>query len=83
MLGGYFSNDEFGRIGLETKFPPQFGQIPLRISLEHFEQNVHSKVQIIASSEEGGRSLSQHSQFGLNSSINIQSLEFLQFFDSA
>jgi len=30
---------------------------------------VHSKEQIRASSEAGGKSRSQHSQFGLNSSI--------------
>jgi len=32
-------------------------------------QNVHSKEQIRASSEAGGKSRSQHSQFGRNSSI--------------
>jgi hypothetical protein len=36
-------------------------------------QNVHSKEQIRASSEAGGKSRSQHSQFGLNSSIVVLS----------
>lgn len=33
------------------------------------EQKVHSKEQILASVDSGGRSLSQHSQLGRNSSI--------------
>jgi hypothetical protein len=32
-------------------------------------QNVHSKVQIMASGAAGGKSLSQHSQLGRNCSI--------------
>lgn len=38
---------------------------------------VHSNEQINASGESGGRSLSQHSQFGRNSSINFSSGERL------
>jgi hypothetical protein len=34
------------------------------------EQKVHSKVQIMVSAESGGRSRSQHSQFGRISSID-------------
>ncbi|MFT7336682.1 MAG: hypothetical protein ACI92B_000001, partial [Marinobacter maritimus] len=37
-------------------------------------QNVHSNVQITASLESGGKSLSQHSQLGLNSSIEFSVL---------
>lgn len=36
----------------------------------HVLQNVHSKVQITASLLDGGRSLLQHSQFGLSSNIS-------------
>lgn len=55
-----------GRIGRGTKFPPQFGHAPPKIVSVQVAQNVHSKVQIIASRLSGGRSLSQHSQFGLS-----------------
>src|SRR5882757_8790923 len=46
-----------GRTGRGAKFPPQS------------RQNVHSNVHIIASVADGGRSLSQHSQLGRNSSM--------------
>jgi len=63
--------DSLGRMGRETKFPPQFGQRPFSFVSTQSLQNVHSKEQIIASSDSGGRSLSQHSQFGLSSNIEF------------
>lgn len=66
---GYLSLRWMGRIGLGEKFPPQFGQMPASTSLAHSEQKVHSKVQMTASAS-GGKSLSQHSQFGRSSSIS-------------
>lgn len=58
-----------GRIGRRTSSPPQFGQVPEKWFCAQSAQNVHSNVQIIAAGEAGGRSQSQHSQFGLNASI--------------
>jgi hypothetical protein len=72
-LAGYAANFAFGRIGLFAKFPPQFGHESLKRVVAQVSQKVHSKVQIKASSEFGGKSLSQHSQFGLISSIGVPS----------
>lgn len=58
-----------GRRGLTTSSPPQFGHCPPSTPSAHATQNVHSYVQIRASVESGGKSRSQHSQFGLNSNI--------------
>lgn len=66
---GLFLSADAGRIGLGTKFPEQLGQIWLSTLSAHSTQNVHSKVQITASVDSGGKSLSQHSQFGLSSSM--------------
>jgi len=66
---GFFPSFSGGRMGRCTRLPPQFGQRPCSLVSAQWQQNVHSKLQIIASSEEGGRSLSQHSQFGRSSSI--------------
>ena len=66
---GYFNNASAGRIGLGTKFPPQFGHWFCNLFSAQFKQNVHSKVQITACLLFGGKSTSQHSQFGLNSNI--------------
>jgi len=66
---GYFSSLLAGRCGRDTKSPPQFGQIPPSFESTQSAQNVHSKVQIFASNDSGGKSLLQHSQFGRNSSI--------------
>lgn len=54
-----------GRIGRGSNPPPQFGQTFASIVSTQSAQKVHSKLQIRASVEDGGRSLSQHSQFGL------------------
>lgn len=65
---GYFANKCLGRIGRSVKLPPQLGHVPARTSLAQSGQNVHSKLQMNASAS-GGRSLSQHSQFGRSSSM--------------
>jgi hypothetical protein len=66
---GYFFSIAAGRIGRTEKLPPQFGQTPQSTVSAQSVQNVHSKVQTIASVASGGRSLSQHSQLGRSSSI--------------
>jgi hypothetical protein len=60
-----------GLIGLGTKPPPQFGQTLPKTLSTHSAQNVHSYVQIRASSESGGSDLLQFSQVGLSSNITI------------
>jgi hypothetical protein len=57
-----------GRIGRGTKPPPQFGQTLKSTLLTQSAQNVHSYEQMRAIVDAGGRSLSQHSQFGRSSS---------------
>jgi hypothetical protein len=69
LAGGLLMSFAAGRIGRGAKLPPQFGQTPLSLLSTQSRQNVHSKVQIIASAAEGGKSLSQHSQLGRNSSM--------------
>jgi hypothetical protein len=68
--GGFLDSFEDGRTGRGAKLPPQFGHKPLRRRSTQSRQNVHSKVQIIASVAAGGKSLSQHSQLGRSSSMN-------------
>ena len=57
-----------GRIGRGTKPPPQFGQTLKSTLSTQSAQNVHSYEQMRAVVDAGGRSLSQHSQFGRSSS---------------
>ncbi len=71
---GFFFKASWGRTGRGTKFPPQFGQLLLKTVSAHEAQNVHSKEQITASGDSGGKSLSQRSQFGRSSSIDCPSL---------
>src|SRR5215831_4972377 len=59
-----------GRIGRGTKPPPQFGQTLKSTLSTQSAQNVHSYEQIRAIVDAGGRSLSQHSQFGRSSSAS-------------
>jgi len=66
---GFFASSEAGRIGRGTRLPPQFGQRPPSLLSTQSQQNVHSNEQIIASLAAGGKSLLQHSQLGLSSSI--------------
>lgn len=58
-----------GRRGRATNSPPQLGHLPPSRSPAQGAQNVHSKEQIRASVDSGGRSLSQHSQLGLSCSM--------------
>src|ERR1700730_2920005 len=60
-----------GRIGRGSKPPPQFGQTLNSTLSTQSAQKVHSKVQMRASVAAGGRSRSQHSQFGRNSRAMI------------
>jgi hypothetical protein len=57
-----------GRIGRRTSSPPQLAQMKPSFLSAHSTQNVHSKVQMYASRESGGKSRSQHSQLGRSSS---------------
>jgi hypothetical protein len=75
--GGFFASFTVGRIGRGAKFPPQFGQTPLSLFSTQSRQNVHSNVQIIASVADGGRSLSQHSQLGRNSSMSSPRIPYV------
>jgi hypothetical protein len=61
-----------GRIGRRTSSPPQLGHRPSSTPSAQPRQKVHSKEQIRASGESVGKSRSQHSQLGLNSSIVTQ-----------
>jgi hypothetical protein len=61
---GYFASIAGGRIGRLAKLPWQLGQTPPNTVAAQSAQNVHSKVQIRAAGLSGGRSRSQHSQFG-------------------
>ena len=51
--------------------PPQLGHLKRSFDSVQEAQNVHSNVQMNASAEDGGRSVLQHSQFGLSSSIEF------------
>jgi len=70
---GWRSSRSLGRIGRRTSSPVQLGQRRPSTPSAHSWQNVHSYEQIRASGESGGKSRSQHSQLGLNSSILVQS----------
>jgi hypothetical protein len=65
-----------GRIGRRTSSPSQLGHLPEKTRSAQSAQKVHSKVQIIASVEAGGRLLSQHSQLGRRSSIVIHQVKW-------
>ena len=69
MDAGLFFNAAVGLMGLLTKLPPQLGHILFNTPSAQLLQKVHSNVQITASVDSGGKSLLQHSQFGLNSNI--------------
>jgi hypothetical protein len=66
---GWRASRSFGRIGRRTSSPLQLGQRPASTPSAQSRQKVHSKEQMRASSEWGGKSRSQHSQLGLSSSI--------------
>jgi hypothetical protein len=67
--GGYLANKPASRRGRASSSPPQLGHVPRRCSRAQRLQTVHSKLQIIASPESGGRSVAQHSQQGLSFSM--------------
>lgn len=69
--GGFCASLSDGRRGLATSSPPQFGQVPPSIDSAHVAQKVHSKEQMRASVDSGGKSRSQHSQPGRNSSMRF------------
>ena len=58
-----------GRIGRAQKPPPQLGQTLCNTVSTQWAQKVHSKLQIRASSDAGGRAVLQCSQLGRSSSI--------------
>src|SRR5471032_2939682 len=67
----------FGRIGRSWKPPPQLGHTLLSRDITQASQNVHSKLQIIASRASGGRDFPQHSHEGRKASmIDISFLHF-------
>jgi hypothetical protein len=66
---GYFPNLATGRMGRGTRLPPQFGHSLFNMPSTQSWQKVHSKLQIMACSESGGKSRSQHSQLGLISNM--------------
>src|ERR1019366_2225293 len=63
-----------GLMGRAAKPPPQFGHTLPKTSSTHDRQKVHSKLQIMASVESGGRALLQCSQVGRSSNIFTGSL---------
>jgi hypothetical protein len=67
---GLFASLLAGLRGRATSSPPQLGHIPFSLSSAQGTQNVHSNEQILASAA-GGRSVLQHSQLGLSSSIEF------------
>ncbi len=69
VLTGNLSNCKRGRVGLLSNPPPQLGQTLSKICSTQCVQNVHSKVQIIASFDSFGKRLAQFSQFCLISNI--------------
>ncbi len=69
---GYFARRFSGRTGRRSKLPPQFGHTPAYSTATQSQQNVHSKVQIMASEESTGRSRSHRSQFGRSSSTTVR-----------
>ena len=54
--GGLFTNLLAGRRGRATNSPPQLGQVSCSFCSAQAAQNVHSKEQIRASVESGGKS---------------------------
>jgi hypothetical protein len=71
VAGGLLASLFSGRRGRASSSPPQFGHLPPRRLSAQVLQNVHSKEQIRASVESGGKSLSQHSQLGRSSSNGV------------
>jgi hypothetical protein len=70
VLAGCFASRCGGRTGRSVRFPPQFGHARSVNPATQSEHHVHSKVQMFASVDSGGRSRAQHSQFGLISNMH-------------
>ena len=66
---GFLASIASGRLGLGNNSPPQLGHNPASFVSVQSEQKVHSKEQILASVESGGRSRLQHSHPGLSWSM--------------
>ena len=69
VVAGLLTSFSNGLLGRATSSPPQFGHLFFNKLVVQSLQKVHSKEQILASVDSGGKSLSQHSQFGRNCSI--------------
>jgi hypothetical protein len=67
VLAGKRASKCVARGGRSVRAPPQFGHSPAKVSA-HAAQNVHSKLQILASLPSGARSRPQHSQLGRSAS---------------
>jgi hypothetical protein len=65
-----------GRMGRALNPPPQFGQTLASSSSTQVRQKVHSKEQIIASRELGGKRVAQCSQVGRISSMDLNLRDF-------
>jgi hypothetical protein len=74
---GLFFNNEAGLIGRATKLPEQLGQMKCNNDEAQVRQNVHSKLQIKASFDSGGKSSSQHSQLGFNINMLLPSFSVI------
>ena len=71
LEGGLLESFPAGRRGRTLSSPLQLGHTPPRTPSLQETQNVHSNEQIRASSDPGGKSMSQHSQLGRSSSICV------------
>lgn len=69
VKAGYFFSNSADRPGRAVNSPPQFGHRSASTWVVQYAQNVHSKEQMRATAESGGRSALQHSQLGLSSSM--------------
>jgi hypothetical protein len=69
LEAGLLASFSIGLVGRGTSSPPQFGHFPASLLSVQVAQKVHSKEQMRAARESGGRSTSQHSHEGLMSSM--------------
>jgi len=67
ICAGNFCNNPFLLIGLFSKPPPQLGHTLCKIVSTQLAQNVHSKLQILASVDSGGKGMPQFWQAHFNS----------------
>ena len=69
MLAGYLVSLSGGRMGRGVRFSAQLGQRLARGPSAQGAQKVHSKEQMRAAGDSGGRSVSQRSQLGRSSNM--------------